>query len=1229
MFSSFFSTNGGDDNGARDSGMIKEDSGHGSVESNETTPTNNSSSFSDTVESANLQGKLLVRKGRACGRTALRWKLRYVHLSFAKGGSVAVFDDTPRSIKHVNQQEASQSPRMRRLRQSISTAHIGDSARARDPLAISTVLLYLPSHLSWKALDVEGNFATFAIEIPTDVDDEELHIGEGFSTYDPNGDSSVVTGSSVVTTGDQSVVDDSLLEDAEDDLNDDMKKAKRKGKPVRIYFKCRKGVREKGLWLEAFSKINRFSTQTRHQRGIMTTFANGVRKITQHRARIRTSSSANFAMGVRRLESDLDSSEEGSVGSGQNSSAKLDQFLHGKPLKGNAEKEYKVLPGYAYPHRWMTLKELHEEMMLPSTHFHDLRDPNKSDKEIGTLKVEALQCVGLPRLDRTSETDGVVYMVCGSCAFATDVIPDRLNPMWLRKTQRACIFPIYHGYARLYVAVFDDDGAWASDDLAGRVVLDVARLRHGSTYDVTLPLRMSTHIYHRRKRGAVRLRFSLEWKAEKDVLLSYIPKQIRIIPPQKSKPDYSTTIACADSKCFQNVAITVHGVHMPDHFSFAKVKGCIREINFTRKYVIGGIIHEIKDIRMWVNPTMSAYVFCAWMHCIYANAFSLVPGYVVFFFVLQLMRTYAIYVVERVRQEGFAQPTFEEMLKALVLPRSTTRKSVEPLKMNRRERFRTLRSYSEFDLRMMDEQCHHLKGRNFLKSLGFIPKNDDEANERKVHLEFPMADGNAYPKFTVRECLCQGGEEEEDDDGAEDEGNLTSMADVGISLRSNDSSQGKGFLKSLVPRSKSMEDDSIHGIEDDTLHGTRDDALDGIEDSAYSEVSDFDEKILNNDKLLDSECKTPDGGVMRYDEPIDEDDDPVMSQTVKLNDERPIHDDSNPLHVDAMQLADKLNPVHLMREQDMDWRNPNSSNAKITDELERIRDKMHELTWNNFNDRVYVIKDPANSFYFGETKKRERRRTKHLSRKLDKLLGLKSYSNSNPIVSRLSLFVEPMIMAVYGFLSFFRAGFNIMSWQDPYLTFLLFIFLCVLSIVLFLLPWRTCLFAAGIVLVGPQNLVIRLLRERGVIPPPKRKRHKEEPEEEDQHVFHSHKRTDGILGPKPPPDVDPREINHIVVPYSPFMYQRMYDWPPEQQYATVTLNEDAIPLEPELSVGTNISSLSSSPEAKPTPQAGSRYPRLHRLRNRIKRGTATGTTHREVEELSKLIEVPSDLASDT
>jgi hypothetical protein len=137
------------------------------------------------------------------------------------------------------------------------------------------------------------------------------------------------------------------------------------------------------------------------------------------------------------------------------------------------------------------------------------------------------------------------------------------------------------------------------------------------------------------------------------------------------------------------------------------------------------------------------------------------------------------------------------------------------------------------------------------------------------------------------------------------------------------------------------------------------------------------------------------------------------------------------------------------------------------------------------------------------------------------------------------------------------------------LTFWLSVFCGVSALVLFFFPWRAFLFMLGFWLVGPQNWIFRILRERGHLPPLKKHRRasldtksaadlKKDVDElrKAQPVFSS-THTQGN-GEQQDADVDPREVHGVVVPYGPLMYQRFYDWPPEPLYAQIkpdTLDE--------------------------------------------------------------------------
>jgi len=228
------------------------------------------------------------------------------------------------------------------------------------------------------------------------------------------------------------------------------------------------------------------------------------------------------------------------------------------------------------------------------------------------------------------------------------------------------------------------------------------------------------------------------------------------------------------------------------------------------------------------------------------------------------------------------------------------------------------------------------------------------------------------------------------------------------------------------------------------------------------------------------------------------------------------------------------------------------SRKRLTDDLNEVKEKMHELTLHKFNDRTYVVKN-SNSRYFGHHNRSAKRRKLGVSQNLDKLLNVGQYSHSNPVVARVGQYVEPIVGASHSFLCAFRALFNVMTWRDPFLTFWVSLFGFALVIILFIFPWRLFLFFFGLWFVGPQNYAIRIMRKRGILPPkkiPELEAGAEDMEvSADQVVFQGHISQDEKKKAHKP--VDPREVQYAVVPYSPLMSQRFYDWPPERDYAQV------------------------------------------------------------------------------
>lgn len=328
------------------------------------------------------------------------------------------------------------------------------------------------------------------------------------------------------------------------------------------------------------------------------------------------------------------------------------------------EKQHSISPDYAYKYTRMTSNQLQEETNRPSAQFHDLRT-QQNRNELGALRVEVLQCIGLPKLDALGETDAYCLAVCGSYAFRTETIPENADPRWLARMKRACIFPVFKGYAKLYVGVFDEDSETDRDDFAGRVVVDLARLRPSSAYDVMLPLKESSHVYTKRPRGAIRLRIHLTWYNERSMVLSYLPK---LMWHSKSP---NVTVACGDKKAFQSVALTVHGTHMPGRFSLKLMRAIIREVTLTQITILRYLrVREIRNLRSWKTPLISLYVFSAWMHAVYTNTVRYLPGHVVTFVLLRLWQNYLLYAIDEPFHRGLLPPTFEELFASLLFGRN-------------------------------------------------------------------------------------------------------------------------------------------------------------------------------------------------------------------------------------------------------------------------------------------------------------------------------------------------------------------------------------------------------------------------------------------------------------------------------------------------------------------------------------------------------------------------------
>jgi len=955
--------------------------------------------------------------------------------------------------------------------------------------------LEFPPSLPWTVRDVENDATAFIVEVSThgySVEDEWDGFGDDATTVptygmDASGSSSTrvldqpETDTDAVTPGEGDDDDEgnehddfeddedgvfNFCADVEDDVVDSAKEgatkkpnqvrldlaraASRNQSVVRYSFRCPHKKNEKALWLTAFGTVGRLSTGSNRKKGFFGAATAAALTVTtmQKNSRVRTSAAAerartSFAMEWRASVSSIPQEED--------------------------VLEYRVRPSYAYPHRWMTHMEMMKEMTAPSAMVRDLRlRPEVATRaELGLLRVEVLQCLGLPEFSGNAVTGTVdpnatVYLVCGSHAFSTDVISSCSNPMWLSGVKRACLMPIYHGYARLFAGVFHDDGSKNSskDTFIGRVAIEVARLKPRCTYDVTLPLRLSTSVYSRRKLGAIRIRLTLSNFDTKQILRSYLPNKRNRFAGQ-----VATTVACGDPKSFRAVALTVHGKNLPGKFSTEAVMAIIREFTFVQKSVVRIVKKFIEDLVVWRYPAMSSFAFFGWMHCVRNSSATLAPVYALGMVVLQLLRNYARCIVDTDLQPM----SLGDILAALIAGVFATNAKFMPSEL--------------------DEGTHDSARRivSLFQTIGML-KNDEyyvDGADTYTHKEFPFSSLAGYPRFHVEEAT-------------------------------EDATTGKPDLGADSDRS----------------------AKDGGKDEEFpADMGDDTDDSTRQNKLQ-----------------------------IRLSES------------DQAAYATRLHFQSLLPEQNIDKKKI-TSDKTLAEELQEVKDKAHKYTMHLFADnQPYMITDTTTPPWGRRQQKNEKDGEEYdVKRDLDKLLGLGLFSQWNPIVSKFTVQIEPLVGVFEVALCAYRSIYNILTWRDPFLSFW-FSICCILTIVVFLFfPWRAIFFAVGVVGLGPQNWIMRRIRElmpsshSKVMRPGRFLRSCQELLQSDKGGNSDDGDTKQLsrrtvadnYSPQPifrhhaPANKGSAEQNqsigaqHIRIPYTPLNYHRFYDWPPDPKYAHV------------------------------------------------------------------------------
>jgi len=664
--------------------------------------------------------------------------------------------------------------------------------------------------------------------------------------------------------------------------------------------------------------------------------------------------------------------------------------------------EFEFLTSYLNPSTKLTRKVRVSDVVRQ--HFGSPRE----DGRIGSLRAEVMGCVGLDR----AKPDVAVYLVAGDCAFTTDTITGIRSPMWPNSAKRACVFPIHHVYAKLFIGVFDlkQKKNTEADYFCGRVAIDIPQLRPDTEYDITFPLRASSFIYDRRPRGVVRLRFSLHWFSERAAILSALKRPRNPLAFSRQAKKFPT-IPCGDPKTFRNVAVTVHGQDFPGKYTRGSFRATMREFNLYQQNLRFLFKVTILDCILYENPLMSLYLFVTTMYSVWLNSVRYVPPFFTGWIIYIMLENYINHCAITPGHLGFKPLTIQEIFLGLVKNDKTSNELFfKPILVKKRARNSVI---------MEDGKRADIELSN--------------------HREFPFSERFEYHKFSAAEAIAPS-----------------------PSKKSKGTKENKAGTDLRTARRLSVYTSPV----DD-------------EEESYESESDSD---------ADSDADRDDEGMM------DQADDGYENLDSDDEDEDD-HFEGGGERAGFMGLGTgKASLTRRIRVGPA--QNSDTSGRKVPPQvhLSKVEHMMHRLTKNISVEHVH-FPPPHLQMQLGKEINAKGPASDVITQKekqnfddFDKLLGFRT-KNPNPILRITSSFLGPLMRMIRIVIYATRIAFNLTAWRDPYITFWIFAFFCVLTFILLIFPWRTFFFLLSLVLLGPQNIAIRKYLER---------RAKEKEEEERQ-----------------------------------------------------------------------------------------------------------------------------------
>ena len=148
---------------------------------------------------------------------------------------------------------------------------------------------------------------------------------------------------------------------------------------------------------------------------------------------------------------------------------------------------------------YLSHEEMQSEIHKPSTNWTGAG--TDTHDSLGTVFLEILECEGLPNMDAGgalgNKTDAFVCAIYEESLVQTDVIDDRLSPMWMPWAQRSFCFHMKQPLSQLFISVNDFDLGPSAHDAIGRIAVNLNHFEADVVYTLKYKIHPAANVFDR------------------------------------------------------------------------------------------------------------------------------------------------------------------------------------------------------------------------------------------------------------------------------------------------------------------------------------------------------------------------------------------------------------------------------------------------------------------------------------------------------------------------------------------------------------------------------------------------------------------------------------------------------------------------------------------------------------------------------------------------------------